>query len=291
MAKAKTAAPAATKPSDAKAPGTSLALAADIFAADSGAGLEGADSEAFAIPFLSVLQKGSPQVDEASGVALDGAKAGMFFENVTGRMFDGKKGVLIVPCFYRRVFLRWAPKGNDGAGFKGELLPEAVAQMRAEGKIADLDGRLYVPLPDGTVNDKKCDRIADTRNHFVLLVDRESGGWAHALVSLSSTQIKKSKALNAALGNLKVPSAKGAVMPPTYASLVRATTVPESNDKGTWHGIRFELNGTLDVGDGSGKDMPIYLAARAFHQTVSKGGVEVKYEAPAESEPQEGKGF
>ena len=53
---------------------TALAAAGLMdFAADAGAGMEGAGQESFAIPFLSVLQKGSPQVDEASGAALEGA--------------------------------------------------------------------------------------------------------------------------------------------------------------------------------------------------------------------------
>ena len=56
-----------------------------MFAEDAGAGMEGATAESFAIPFLGVLQKGSPQVDEASGVAIEGAKAGMLFENEIGR--------------------------------------------------------------------------------------------------------------------------------------------------------------------------------------------------------------
>src|SRR5690606_32458036 len=115
-------------------------------------------------PFLMTLQKGSPQVDEASGVAIEGAKAGMFFDNVTGQMYDGKAGVQIVPCAYRRVFIRWGSEAS-GEGFKGELEPETVAEMRARGEIKELDNRLYIPLEDGTVNEKRCDRLSDTRNH------------------------------------------------------------------------------------------------------------------------------
>lgn len=242
-----------------------------MFAADAGAGMEGATQESFAIPFLSVLQKGSPQVDEASGAAIEGAKAGMFFENVTGKMFDGKAGVTIVPCAYRRVFLRWAPKGNDGAGFKGELAPEVVAEMRTRGEIVELDGKLYVPLADGTVHEKKCDRIADVRNHYVLLIDNASGAWKEALMSLASTQIKKSKMLMSALASVKVNGANGMVTPPTFANYVRATSVPESNDKGTWFGVKFELAGFVDRSE-------VYAAAKAFHASVAKGGVVAKYE-------------
>jgi hypothetical protein len=246
----------------------------DMFAADSGAGMEGATSDSFAIPFLSVLQKGSPTVDEALPTYVEGHKAGMFYENVTGRTFDGKAGVTIVPCAYRRVFLRWGPKGVEGSGFKGEILPEQVAQLRADGKIVDLDGRLYFPLPDGTVNDKKCDRVADVRNHYVLLVDRENGGWTQALLSLGSTQIKKSKMLMSALASVKFKGAAGMFTPPTFANVVTATSIGESNDKGTWHGVKFELAGKVDRAE-------VYAAAKAFHASVSAGLVEAKYEGAA----------
>lgn len=253
-----------------------------MFAEDAGAGMEGATAESFAIPFLSVLQKGSPQVDEASGVAIEGAKAGMLFENVTGKMFDGKVGVTIIPCAYRRVFLRWAPKGSDGAGFKGELAPEKVAEMRARGEISELDGKLYVPLPDGTVSDKKCDRISDTRNHYVLLVDDATGAWKEALVSLTSTQIKKSKMLMSALASVKVQGASGLFTPPTFANTVRVLTTPESNDKGTWFGLKFELAGQVTRPE-------LYAAAKAFHSSVAKGTVIAKYEET--DEHTEAKGF
>lgn len=261
-----------------------VALSDDMFAADAGSGMEGATSESFAIPFLSVLQKGSPQVDEASGVAIDGAKAGMLWDNVAGRMFDGKEGVIIIPCAYRRVFLRWAPKGTQGSGFKGELSADQVAGMRAAGQIADLDGRLYVPMPDGTVHEKRCDRISDTRNHYVLLVDAASGAWVQALLSLTSTQIKKSKMLMSALAGVKLNGPSGMYTPPTFANLVRLTTIPESNDKGTWFGTKFELAGRVDRSE-------LYAAAKAFHASVSAGSIEVKYEAQAEGGENSDRGF
>lgn len=261
-----------------------LAISASMFAEDAGAGMEGATAESFAIPFLSVLQKGSPQVDEASGAALEGAKAGMLYENVNSKLLDGKAGVHIVPCSYRRVFLRWAPKGSDGAGFKGELAPEVVADMRAKGEVVDMDGKLYIPLADGTVNDKKCDRISDTRNHYVLLLDADTGGWKEALVSLTSTQIKKSKMLMSALASVKVNGPSGMFTPPTFANVVRMSTVPESNDKGTWFGVKFELAAQVDRAE-------VYAAAKAFHASVSKGSVVAKYEDAEDGVSEQRGGF
>ena len=259
-----------------------LALTEDTFAADAGQGMEGACQESFAIPFISILQKGSPQVDEASGQSIEGAKAGMVFENVTGKLYDGKIGVTIIPCAYRRVFLRWGPRSGEGAGFKGELTADVVAQMRAEGQLVDLDGKLFVPLADGTVNDKRCDRVSDSRNHYVLLVDDATGAWTQALLSLTSTQIKKSKMLMSALASVKIRGKAGLYTPPTFANKVTLKTLPEANDKGTWHGAKFELNGVVDRQE-------IYSAAKAFHASVVKGSIEVKYES--NEAPEEGRGF
>lgn len=253
-------------------PKTDLSTVVD-YGADAGAGLEGATADSFAIPFLGVLQKGSPQVDEASGVAIEGARAGMLFENVTGRMYPGKTGVLFVPCAYRRVFLRWGPRGGEGGGFKGELTADQVAIMRDKGEIKELDGRLYVPLPDGSINEKKCDRVSDTRNHYGLIVDAETGEWVTALLSLTSTQIKKSKMLASILSSRKVRTPAGMLPAPTWASTVRITTVPESNDKGSWYGVRFETEGEL-----LRPDSDWYKAGREFNALVRAGSVQAKYE-------------
>lgn len=265
---------------------TALVVGDMDFSADTGAGMEGAGQEAFAIPFLSVLQKGSPQVDEASGQAIEGAKAGMLFENVTGRMYPGKDGALIVPCAYRREFLRWGSRDNGG-GFKGAYTPEVVAEMRAKGEVVEYEGRLYAPEADGSVNPTKSDRFNDTRNHYVLIVDEATGAWTEALLSLTSTQIKKSKMLMSALASVKLKNGGGQMYtPPTFANMVRVTTAGESNDKGTWFGVKFELAGQVSRGE-------IYASAKAFHANVVKGSVNVRYEdaAPPDAGSAQESGF
>ena len=250
---------------------TALVVADMDFAADAGAGMENAGQESFAIPFLSLLQKGSPQVDEASGAAMEGARSGMFFENVTGRLFSGKDGVIIVPCSYRREFLRWGARANGG-GLRGVYSPEEVAEMRTKGQVVEMDGRLYAPEQDKSINPEKSDRFNDTRNHYVLIIDQETGAWSEALLSLTSTQIKKSKMLMSALASVKLKNGAGQLYtPPTFANFVRVTSVGESNDKGTWFGVKFELAGQVDRSE-------VYAAAKAFHANIAKGGVQVKYE-------------
>lgn len=241
-----------------------------LFQEDAGSGTEGATAESYAIPFLTVLQKMSPQCDE-DGV--EGAKAGMLLDTISNTLYSGKTGVLIVPCAYRRVFIRWGAK-DAGGGFKGEVLPEEVARMRDKGQIVEVDGQLFAPNDDGKVDPKTSDTFKDTRNHYVMIVE-ENGSWRTALMSLTSTQIKKSKMLMSALVSVKVEGKDGLFTPPTFANLVRVKSTAESNDKGSWHGYRFELEGFVD-------DPAIYAAAKAFHKSVLEGQVQAKYEEAEE---------
>lgn len=251
-----------------------------IFAADAGAGMEGATAESFAIPFLMVLQKGSPEVEEGSGAQVQGAKAGMLFENISRTLVDGKEGLVIIPCAYRRVFLHW----SESKGFQGEILPEDVARRRQEGKIVEHKGKLYIPDATGKVDPDESDRISDTRNHYVLIIDRKTGGWRQALISLSSTQIKKSRALMTALASVKLDVNGQMITPPTFANLVRVTTVPESNDKGSWMGWHFELEGMVQNAD-------VYAAAKQFHKSVAAGQVEQRAAVPQQVLADEKEGF
>lgn len=236
--------------------------------ADAGAGMEGTTQESFAIPFLSVLQKISPQCEETDTAYVPGAKAGMLFESVSKGLYDGKKGIDFIPCAYRRTFLRWAPRGSEG-GYKGEYSPEVVVAMRENGQLVEFEGRLYFPLEDGTVNPKRCDFVADTRNHYVLLID-EDGLLRECLLSLTSTQIKKSKMLMSLLAGKKV----NGKIKPTFATVIHANTALESNDKGQWHGINFADAGPVT-------DRAVFEAAKAFYQSVAAGAIKASYETPA----------
>jgi len=251
---------------------TSVAELADaeLFAADAGAGREEASSDSYAIPFLVILQKGSPQVDEEQGAYIEGAKAGMFLNNVTNQLYSGKEGLAFIPVYFKREFLRWGAREGGGGGFKGVIAPETLAKLRQNGEVVELEGGLYFPNPDGSINPKRNDRVSDHRNHYGLILGAD-GETRPCLLSLTSTQIKKSKLLMSALADVRVmaPDNKR-VNPASWANKVLLTTVGEQNDKGTWFGLRTELDGFVT------RDQ--YAAGKAFYESVKKGTVEVKYE-------------
>jgi len=243
----------------------------DMFAADAGAGMEEATADSYAMPFLLILQKMSPQVDENDGAYIDGAKAGMIMQNVTNELYDGKDGILFQPVYFKREFIRWGAREGGSGGFKGVLNEQQVQELRVTGKLVELEGGLFFPLDDGSVNPKKCDRVSDHRSHYGNLLTAD--GPRPCLLSLTSTQIKKSKQLMSALANVRINTPQGLVQPAAFANKVRLTTQLEQNDKGNWFGLRVALDGFVD------KDT--YAAGKALYNTVKSGKVEVKYEEQA----------
>lgn len=241
------------------------------FASRAGGGLEETSADSFAIPFLSILQKGSPQVDEASGKALKGAKAGMLFVNVGNIMIDGGKGTELVQAHYKRQFLRWGAR-DAGGGFKGEVTPEELASMRNTGQIKEVKGRSYVADKNGDVDPDESDRIVDTRVHYMLLIDRKKKTFKRCVLSLSSTQVRKSKDLMSALADLRLEENGEEYCPATYQSILKMTTVPEKNDQGTWYGANFEI-----IDQFNDPNDPLFIAAEQFKEAVKSGTAEVKH--------------
>jgi hypothetical protein len=216
----------------------------------------------------------------------------MLFNTVTQRLYDGKTGFLIIPCAYKRSFIQWGGREGEG-GFKGEFSPEEIDQFKTdEKKIKVIDGKLFIPNEDGSVNEKKNDRYEDTRSHFVIVIDPETGEYAPAILSLSSTQIKASKMLMTALQQKKVKTPRGNMTPPVFSNLVRVTTVGKQNDKGSWSGLVFELEGMVT-------DKELYNDAKEFYKGFVKGDIKADYSKAEQStddgsvsdEPQKAEGF
>lgn len=241
---------------------TAVAAVGEIdFGSDAGKGMEGTDKDSFAIPFLLVLQPMSPAVAEG---LVEGAEAGMFMNSVTNELFNE---VFFIPCAYQRRWIRWAPRNSKG-GYKGDFVTEAVQKLREEGKVKELDNRLYFPLDDGTLHEKKCDRLSDTRHHFGLFVPERNADFGSPIVAaLTSTGIKRSKNFMARIDGIKMKRGDGSIFtPPSFSHIYRITTVKEQNDEGIWHSPVFDDPRPI-------ANPNLYAAAKAFHQQISAGSV------------------
>ena len=87
----------------AKTKGVELAKTDDMeamFAGDAGRGLENVDKDCFAIPFLTILQSGSPQCKKSDGAYIKGAEEGMLFNTVTKDLYDETHRILFFPSSF-----------------------------------------------------------------------------------------------------------------------------------------------------------------------------------------------
>jgi hypothetical protein len=223
-----------------------------------GRGFEEADAESFAIPFLAMLQKGTPWADPDDPAYIKGAKAGMLINTVTLELFAEAE---VIPCAYQRRFNRWAPR-DAGGGFKGMFQPSQVTGLEASGTIAqDEDGRWYFALPDGSINEKKCDILTDTRLHYCLQV-LDDGTLTQVLVSLARTQLKKSR------GWMTLMSNRGGDM---FDTVYSVSSKAEENDKGKWMGWVIQLSRESEPEERE--------AAERFYDSITAGKVKVKMDA------------
>jgi len=242
---------------------TALVTGQDLYLNDAGAGFEEAGSESYAIPFLSILQSGSPQVKKSDGAYIKGAEEGMLFNSVTNEVYSGEDGIEIIPCHYTQRFIEWKLRENGG-GFVGEHLPSdsIVGECTKDEKFRSI-----------TANGNQ---LVDTRNHYVLI--RKDGSLVPAIMSLSSSQTKKSKQLMSLLQGIKVknPTTGMFEIAPMYSNILRISTVAESNDKGSWFGYRFAIAGKVT-------DEAEYIEAKSFAHAIKSGMAKVERKQETEA--------
>lgn len=190
-------------------------------------GFEDTTSDDYALPFLKLLQKNSPEVDEDSGSAVDGAKAGMYFDTGTGDLVEEAE---VIPCHYHRAMVEWRDR-DEGGGFVAQHPPGTE-----EGLERDKSGRFL--LDNGNY-------LADTRYFFCLRLTPD-GDTLPVVVSFTSTQIKKARNWLTKMQNMKATAPGGRRYTlPMFANVYRLTSVAESNDQGSWKGYKVELVGPI----------------------------------------------
>ena len=207
-----------------------------------------------AIPYINILQPNSPQVNKTKAEFIQGATAGQFFNTVTQELSDH---ILVLPSYYHLKYVEWVPREKGGG-----LVQVHSAESGILGKTMK-EGNKDV-LPNGNY-------VATTAYHYVVVMT--SSGPQNAVVSMTSTQLKKSRRWNSLMLSRKIQGAKGMFTPPSYAFMYKLTTVGESNDQGSWFGYNIELDKMVE-------DTAIYEQAKSFAKAASSGEVEAKPEEP-----------
>ena len=92
------------------------ALATNLFEADANKGSQNISQEDLALPFLKVLGQLSPEINKQNAKFINGAEPGMIVNSVTKEIYDGKKGIEVIPVHYERQYVEWQDRGASSTG-------------------------------------------------------------------------------------------------------------------------------------------------------------------------------
>ena len=241
----------------------SAGLPSNIFEEDAAKGLGAIGQEDLALPFLKILGQLSPEVNKRDGKYVEGAEPGMIFNSVSGDLYDGVKGIDVIPCFYKLEYIEWKDRG-DGPGAPVAIYDSSSDIMSKTKADANYKDR----LPNGNYIEK-------TASHFVIITGDSP---ATALISMKSTQLKISRKWNSMMSGIKLKGKNGLYTPASFSHIYKLKTTQMSNDKGTWFGWEVSKVGPIT-------DASIYQQAKTFSDSISKGAVKAKHgeQKPAES--------
>ena len=237
-------------------------LPSNIFEEDAAKGLGKIGQEDLALPFLKILGQLSPEVNKRDGKYVEGAEPGMIFNSVSGDLYDGVKGIDVIPCFYKLEYIEWKDRG-EGPGAPVAIYDSSSDIMSKTKADASYKDR----LPNGNYIEK-------TASHFVIITGDSP---STALISMKSTQLKISRKWNSMMSGIKLKGKNGLYTPASFSHIYKLKTTQMSNDKGTWFGWEVSKVGPIS-------DASIYQQAKTFSDSISKGAVKAKH---GEEKPKE----
>ena len=237
-------------------------LPANVFEDDAAKGLGAIGQEDLALPFLKILGQLSPEVNKRDGKYVEGAEPGMIYNSVSGDLYDGVKGINVIPCFYKLEYIEWKDRG-EGLGAPVAIYDSSSDIMSKTKPDANYKDR----LPNGNYIEK-------TASHFVIV---EGDSPSTALISMKSTQLKISRKWNSMMSGIKMKGKNGLFTPASFSHIYRLKTTQMSNDKGTWFGWEVSKIGPVT-------DQSLYGQAKSFSENISKGNVKAKH---GEDKPKE----
>lgn len=217
---------------------------------DSGAGVSDMGMDDIAVPYLYVLQTNSPQVNPDHESYVEGATAGMFYNNVTNEIYDGRKeGLKVIPCAYERKYVEWVPR-DSGGGFVAEH--DIDSGILSETK----------PNEKGIPTLGSGNLVIETAYHYVYFQNPKNGIWEEIIIPMKSTFLKKSRRWNKTLVATLIPGTS--VQAPRWLYPYQLKTAKETKGDNTWSNLDVERLPEMVTSDQ-------YRSAKAFSELFSTG--------------------
>lgn len=207
-------------------PAQDVAVLDFVSPTDTAAGFEDISMDTMAIPFIQILQKGSPQVNKQKPEYIAGAEAGMFYNSVTKKVYGAAIDVIVLS--FQHIYTEWKP--NRG-GFVARHTFE-------EGERLATDRAVFGKFKTAEGND-----LIENYVYFVLVVGHEAEG--AAVMSLASSNIGAAKTWNRLMVSTVMPNGKKAL---PHWLVFHVATVYAENDKGDWFKLDVKGAGYVNKG-------------------------------------------
>lgn len=168
------------------------------------------------LPFLAILQKGSPQVNKQDPAYIRGSEAGMLLNTATGQLWTSEDGVPFVPCGIQKNLVEWVPRTSGGGYVNTHPFDFELAKKM--GGVRNEKG--VIVLPNGNT-------LVETLYTFGLLPDMSP-----AVIGASSTALKPMRDWMSQRNAQRLP---GGATAPAFAKTYRLKTIWQKNDSGDWY--------------------------------------------------------
>jgi hypothetical protein len=218
-----------------------------LYEGDAQAGFENVNTTSLALPILKLMQNGSGEAQKRNQNYVEGAEPGMLLNTVTKKLYNGAKGIEVIPCHYKLEYQEWADFGT-GSG-RPENIYDANSKILSETKNEAGKDR----LDNGNY-------ILTVGQHFVLILDGIST--ENALISMSSSQGKVSRKWNSMMMSITLDGENGPYTPPSFSHKYRLTSVLNSGKGNQWYGYNVTKVGPVE-------EPALYERAKKFYTSLA----------------------
>jgi hypothetical protein len=201
---------------------------------EAGAGYDGMSASQFVPMYLRILHLTAPQITEGMPEFVPGAKAGDFFNDLTGKSYG--KSLDLIPLRSDILWFEYHPTKLD---FKGIHAPFSIDVYGDEYK------GMFIASGENQGN-----RIVPTHVFYVLVADElAKGNKTIGILSFHKSGIPHAKVWNTRIRQVLIPVYKDGVaqvdaagqpvmdIAPYFSSVWRLTTELNTNDQGSWYTI------------------------------------------------------
>lgn len=239
-----------------------LPAAFNDYGTDAGAGFEGTSGKDLSIPFLSILQSNSPQVEDENP---KGSKPGLLYNTVTRELVNGDEGIVVVPVHKETAYAEWVPR-DSGGGFVG--LHDPLGDEVKKALAANCGQRA------GKLQMANGHELIETHYVYALVLNKEgTETQGFCVLSFTSTKIKPYRDWVTAMYTLKGK-------PPLFANRAIIKTVKQKNEKGSFFNFQIEpLRGSWLASLINPKDeVALLTEAKDFRDMVTSGMAKAAFE-------------